>query len=146
MLVKDLLKEKIRDVVTITPNDTVSQAMHLLLTNRISCLPVVDNKGSLTGIISDKDIFRASHEHDKNFKAIRIADLMTRDLIVGVLDDDIDYIAAVMTNNRIRHVPILDDGRLVNLLSLGDIVKAQLRDLKVTNRYLRQYIEGTYPA
>ncbi|HOD66447.1 MAG TPA: CBS domain-containing protein [candidate division Zixibacteria bacterium] len=146
MLVRDLLKTKTRAVITIVPEAVVARAMHLLLANRISCLPVVDSGGMLRGIISDKDIFRAAHDRDRDFKTIPVADLMTTDLIIGVLDDDIEYIAAVMTNNRIRHVPIIDDGRLANLLSIGDILKAQLRDLKVDNRYLRQYIDGAYPG
>ena len=146
MLVKDLLKEKTREVATIRPEDTVDTAMAKLLENRISCLPVVSEDGALKGIVSDKDIFKTAYQQEDGFKRVLIREIMTTDLIVGVEDDDLGYIAAVMTNNRIRHVPIMSEGKMVNLLSVGDIVKAQLRDLKVTNRYLRMYIEGSYPG
>jgi CBS domain-containing protein len=146
MLVQDILKEKNREVVTIRPEDTVETAMTKLLENKISCLPVLSADGELAGIVSDKDIFRTAYEYDARFKRMLVKEVMTTDLIIGVLDDDLNYIAAIMTNNRIRHVPIMDEGRMVNLLSVGDIIKAQLRDLKVTNRYLRMYIEGSYPG
>ncbi len=146
MLVKDLLKDKNRDVVTIHSTALVDEAMVRLLDNKISCLPVVNEAGELVGILSDKDIFRAAFEHDREFKQIRVGDLMTTDLIVGVLEDEIEYIAGIMTNNRIRHVPIMDEGHMVNLLSVGDIVKAQLRDMKTQNRYLWMYIDGSYPG
>ena len=146
MQVRDLLDLKHREVVTVDPDATVDAAMELLLHHKISCLPTVDSDGELQGILSDKDIFRAAYEFNTHFKEMSVGDLMSTDLIVGVLDDEIEYIAAVMTNNRIRHVPIVDNNRLIGLVSLGDIVKAQLRDLQVTNRYLQLYIEGNYPG
>lgn len=146
MHVRDLLDLKHREVITIAPDATVDAAMELLLYHKISCLPAVNSEGELQGIISDKDIFRAAYESDTHFKEMSVGDLMSTDLIVGVLDDMVDYIAAVMTNNRIRHVPIVVDNRLIGLVSLGDIVKAQLQDLQVTNRYLQLYIEGNYPG
>ncbi len=146
MLVKDLLKDKQRDVVTIQPTDRVDMAMARLLENKISCLPVVNAGGDLVGIISDKDVFKAAYEHDREFKQKAVGDLMSTDLIIGLLDDEIEYIAGIMTNNRIRHVPIMDNGKMVNLLSVGDIVKAQMRDMKTQNRYLWMYIDGTYPG
>ena len=146
MLVKDLLKDKQREVISVSGDTSIDAAMQRLLQDRISCLPVLDDSGSLIGIVSDKDIFKVAYENDKDFKQMKVGDIMTTDLIVGVVEDEIEYIAAIMTNNRIRHVPVMSEGKMVNLLSLGDIVKAQLRDLKVTNRYLRMYIEGSYPG
>lgn len=146
MRVRDLLGKKHREVITIAPLATVDEAMQRLLHHKISCLPVVGDDEALKGILSDKDIFRAAFEHDNTFKSLTVEDLMSTELIVGVLDDDLEYIGAIMTNNRIRHVPIMVEDRLVGLLSLGDIVKAQLSDLRVTNRYLQFYIDGTYPG
>ncbi len=146
MLVKDLLKDKDRDVITASPSDKIDAAMEKLIQNKISCLPVLDDGGKLVGILSDKDVFRGAYENEEHFKRMEVRELMTSDVIIGVVDDDLEYIAAIMTNNRIRHVPIMDQDKLVNLLSVGDIVKAQLRDLEVTNRYLRMYIDGSYPG
>ena len=146
MLVKDLLKDKNRDVVTASPSEKIGVVMKKLIENKISCLPVIDDNGKLVGILSDKDVFRGAYENEEHFKRMEVRELMTDDVIIGVVDDDIEYIAAIMTNNRIRHVPIMDEDKMVNLLSVGDIVKAQLRDMEVANRYLRMYIDGSYPG
>jgi len=71
---------------------------------------------------------------------------MTSELLVGLPTDEISYIAAIMTNNRIRHIPIMDGKNLIGLLSVGDIVKTLMANIETENRYLRQYIDGTYPA
>ena len=71
---------------------------------------------------------------------------MTKDIIVASPDDDLDYVEAIMTENRIRHVPIIENKALAGIVSIGDLVKAQLKQTSVENRYLRDFIEGKYPA
>jgi CBS domain-containing protein len=142
MLVKDLLKSKKRDVITATPSMTITRAMDLLITNQISCLPVIGDVGELAGIVSDRDIFRAVHKDGRGFSKLCVGDLMTTQLMVGVPDDDIKYIGGVMTQNRIRHVPIVENDNLVGLISVGDVVKAQMDTIEVENRYLKTYITG----
>ena len=146
MQVKEILNSKQRETITTTADTNIRSAMELLLTNRISCLPVVDASGRLQGIISDKDIFRRAFEDSSGFTKATVGELMTRELIIGVPDDEMSYIAGVMTNNRIRHIPIVADGQLVGLVSVGDVVKTQIENITVENRYLRQYIDGTYPG
>ncbi|MCP4683854.1 MAG: CBS domain-containing protein [bacterium] len=146
MQVKDILKTKNREVVTATTSTPVPEAMKALISNRISCLPVVSDANKLEGIISDKDIFRKIHEDPDGFRDSTVGDLMSKDLIVGLMEDEIAYIAGVMTNNRIRHVPIVDDSKLKGLVSVGDIVKTQMEKIEIENRYLKQYIGGDYPA
>ena len=146
MLVKECLKRKNRDLVTVGPDVRVPDAMKLLLTNRISCLPVVDGDGQLIGILSDKDIFKRAYEDSHGFTGASVRDLMTTEVIVGVPEDSLDYIGGVMTKNRIRHVPILEDGRVAGLISVGDIVSSQLSHMEIENRYLRQYIKDQYPG
>ena len=146
MLVKECLKLKNRDLVTVGPDVRVPDAMKLLLTNRISCLPVVDGDGQLIGILSDKDIFKRAYEDSHGFTGASVRDLMTTEVIVGVPEDSLDYIGGVMTKNRIRHVPILEDGRVAGLISVGDIVSSQLSHMEIENRYLRQYIKDQYPG
>ena len=145
MLVKDLLRQKDRRLVTTTAATSLETAMGLLIDNRISCLPVLDNH-RLIGIVSDKDIFRVVYETKERYRNHKVADFMTTDLIVGVPEDTIGYIAGLMTQNRIRHIPILEGETLVGLLSVGDIVKTQMEDIRIENRYLKDYILGTYPG
>ncbi|HWR82942.1 MAG TPA: CBS domain-containing protein [Candidatus Deferrimicrobium sp.] len=146
MKVKDILREKDGKLVTAQPAMNVLKAMELIIGNRISCLPVLDASGQLVGIISDKDIFRAVYEHQETFRRFTVGDLMTTNLIVGVADDDVDYIGGVMTKNRFRHVPIVDKAKLIGLISVGDIVKAQIKQMEIENRYLKLYMEGNYPG
>ena len=146
MRVRDFMQSTPRQVITAAPETPVPQAMARLIENRVSCLPVVSDTAELVGIISDKDIFRAAFRDPLGFTGKQVGDLMTTDLIIGLPDDDFDYIAGVMTNNRIRHVPIVQDKRLVGLLSLGDIVKSQLKNIQIENRYLKKYIHNEYPG
>ena len=144
MLVKDLLKSKKRDVVTVAGDAPISRAMDLLIAHKISCLPVIRVTGELEGIVSDRDIFRAIHKNPRSFKILTVRNIMTSEVMIGVPDDDIQYIGGVMTQNRIRHVPIVEDDNLVGLISLGDVVKAHIDEVEVENRYLKTYIAGSY--
>ena len=146
MQVKDCLKKKNRETVTIGPDAAIPEAMDLLISNRISCLPVVQTDRQLIGILSDKDIFRHAFAQPHDFTKAKVRDLMTTDVIVGVADDSLDYIGGVMTKNRIRHVPIVDKSTLIGLLSVGDIVSSQLTTIEIENRYLRQFIKDQYPG
>lgn len=144
MFVKDLLKNKNRGVITATPSMTIIKAMDLLISNQISCLPVIGESGELKGIVSDRDIFRAVHKDKVGFKNLKVGDIMTADVMIGVPEDDIQYIGGVMTQNRIRHVPIVEEKNLVGLISVGDVVKAHMDEVEVENRYLKAYITGSY--
>lgn len=147
MTVLELLHSKQkRDVVTATPSTKIHLAMDLLIRNRVSCLPVLNDASELVGIISDKDIFRKAYADCSNFSDMTVGELMTAQVIVGLESDDVGYIAGVMTNNRIRHVPIVDGNCLVGLVSIGDVVKTQMTNIEVENRYLWQYINGSYPG
>jgi CBS domain-containing protein len=76
---------------------------------------------------------------------VRVADIMTRDLIVGEAGDSVDYVMGIMTRNRIRHLPIIDEAQgILGMVSIGDVVESQLRETAYENRHLRQYIEGSY--
>ncbi len=147
MIVRELLQAKHkRDVVTATPTTKIHLAMDLLIRNRVSCLPVLNEANELVGILSDKDIFRKAYADCANFSDMTVGELMTAQVIVGLESDEVGYIAGVMTNNRIRHVPIVDGNRLVGLVSIGDVVKTQMTNIEVENRYLWQYINGSYPG
>ena len=146
MKVSEFMQKNQRRVITARESTPIPAAMSLLLQNRISCLPVLDDKSELAGIISDKDIFRAAFDDPRGFTELSVKQLMTTNLLVGLAEDDLAYIAGVMTNNRIRHVPIVENKRLIGLLSIGDIVKAQLKDIQIENRYLWKYIKDEYPG
>ena len=146
MLVKDVLICKQRELITAQPATTIKQAMQLLIDNKISSLPVVDENQKLVGIISDKDIFKKIHETEADYRVFTVGQMMTTELIVGLAEDELSYIAGLMTNNRIRHIPIVEQDRIIGIISVGDIIKTQMEHIKIENRYLKQYLSGSYPS
>ena len=144
MFVKEMLKSSPRDIITIDPSTDVLTAMETLISNKIGCLPVLDSSGTLIGILDDKDIFRAVYENQDNFEKFTAGELMTSNLIIGMPDDDLNYIAGLMAKNNIRYVPIMDNKKMVGLVSPGDVVKAQMTHIQIENRYLKMYMEGTH--
>lgn len=144
MKVKEILKSKGPEVVTIGEEKSVYDAISTLVKNKIGSLIVLNVEGKIVGIITERDILTESERNDGRLKEIKVKDVMTKDLIIGQAEDDIEYIEAIMTENRIRHLPILSDKRLVGIISIGDVVKAQIHQSKVEIRLLQDYIEGKY--
>ena len=144
MLVSTLLANKNKDVVTAKPETTIEEAMELLISNKIACLPVLSDKEELVGIISDKDIFKKIHETKGKYHTLNVGDVMSTNLIVGLPDDNVEYIAGIMDKNWIRHIPILEGNKMVGLVSEGDILQTITEHREIENRYLTMYLEGAH--
>lgn len=144
MLVKNLLESKPRPVITAGPEMSIDDAMDLLIRKNIGCLPVVNREGELVGILSDKDIFKKCHETKGQYHDLRVEDVMSTNLIVGLPDDNISYIAGVMKQNWIRHVPIVEEDKIIGLVSLRDILKTTVKTTEVENRYMKMYMDGLH--
>lgn len=144
MKVKEILKKKSADVITVTPNQPLKEASKLLADYNIGALVVVDDSGYPAGIISERDIVRAVARHGEKVFSLRVSDVMTADLIIALMDDDLSYLTTTMTNKRIRHLPVMDDEKLAGIVSIGDVVKAQLDYFEGEAHTLRQYISGGY--
>jgi len=143
MLVKALLESKPRRLITASPSTSIDEAMDLLISNSISSLPILEGD-KLTGIITDQDIFKRIHQTKGEYHSLKVQDVMTVDLIVGLLDDEISYIVGLMGKNWIRHIPIIEGEKLIGLVSQRDIVKKQTENIEVENRYLKMYTEGMH--
>lgn len=124
MNIAHLLAGKGRGVVTIGPEDSIRQALGLLVQHNIGALIVVDNRQQPVGILSERDIVREAARNEGMF-AQPVSALMTRNVIIGAPQDDVQAVAHTMTERRIRHVPVMDQGALVGIVSIGDLVKAQ---------------------
>jgi CBS domain-containing protein len=104
---------------------------------------VVEDHDDIRGIFSERDVMRLATGGTAALRGTRVSDVMTTDLVVGVEDDAVDYVMEIMTRNRIRHLPIVDeDGALTGLVSIGDVVNALRQEVEAENRYLRDYIAG----
>ena len=136
--------KKSKGVFTISPSNTVAEALRLLARHNVGALVVV-NDGQLVGIISERDIVRKAADVSP-LDQKRVDEVMTRDLIVGVPQDRISYVMSIMTKSRIRHLPVMLGRRMVGLVSIGDVVKAQISESHHEIRMLRDYIDGRYPS
>lgn len=146
MKAKEILSEKGTRVVTIHMNNLLVDVMSLFFANRIGSLVVVDKNDKILGIVAPNDVLRAVHDNPDSISSITVGEVMTEDVIVGRQDDDVADLMAIMTENRIRHIPIIETGKLAGLVSIGDAVKAQLTVQDVEIHYLKEFIEGKYPA
>ena len=106
----------------------------------VGALLVLDDDGHPVGIISERDVLRECHRRGGRLGEVAVRDIMTPDLLIGVPDDDLAYSMGIMTNNRIRHLPVVDGERIAGLVSIGDVVKACLEETEYENRYLKEYI------
>lgn len=141
MKIEEILLRKGRSVVTITPDRTVLQAMRVLVEHRIGAV-VVQEEDEVVGILSERDVLQLGARDPEELRQRSVGETMTRDVVVGLAEDDIYYAMNVMTENRIRHLPILRDGHLDGIVSIGDLVNACRREAETENRYLKDYIQG----
>lgn len=144
MKVRDILANKAPGVITTTPNETLQAASEQLAKHNIGVLIVVDAAGHPTGILSERDIVRTLAQQGADALAHEVNSAMTKDPLIALPDDEIASLSNTMTAKRIRHLPIMDNDTLVGIVSIGDIVKAQLSHFKGEVRALEQYITGGY--
>ena len=136
MKISDLLKIKGRPVITIGPNETVSAAIQKLVENDRGSLAVCSDKGELAGIITERDIVRKCFARSDAFANIKIQDVMTKQVAIGTPEDDLDYAISVMRQKRIRHLPIVDNQKVVGMVSMRDLLDLQLDQTTAEIRYI----------
>jgi CBS domain-containing protein len=141
MKLKDIVKAKGSTVFSIHPDKTVKDAIDMLIQYNIGSLLVVDDAKPL-GIFTERDILRICATDAGRLNEILVRDSMTSNLIIGQLDDDVEDVMQVMTDRRIRHLPILQEGYVAGMISIGDLVKSQHDEKDVTIHYLKDYITG----
>jgi CBS domain-containing protein len=141
MQVKNILRIKGREVVTIQGDATLSEAARLLARKRIGALVVRDRDGALAGILSERDIVHAVAEASVAALAQAVSAHMSRTITTCSEEDAVDDLMEVMTRRRFRHVPVLDDDeRLAGIVSIGDIVKSRIEETVREVSSLRDYI------
>ncbi len=122
---------KHRILVTVQPNETVSVAIQQLGEHDRGSLPVCDNKGELVGIITERDIVRKCFAHSIDCAKIKIKDVMTKKVIIGNPEDDLSYAISVMKEKRIRHIPIVDNKKVIGISSMRDLLGVQLEECNI---------------
>jgi CBS domain-containing protein len=142
MKVKAILGKKSTTVITITTEHSLLKASQLLAEHNIGAVVVVNKAGMPIGILSERDIVRQLAASSADALNYKVGDVMTEDLIIGFPEDDLSYVSSTMTDKRIRHLPIMDNQKLVGIVSIGDVVKVQLDHFANEAHMLRQYITG----
>ena len=142
--VSEFLKARGRPVITATPNDTAEAAIQKLVSNNIGALPVCDTKGAIVGIVSERDLLKECSQRPRNIGSTRVSDVMTKEVVIALLDDSLDYALSIMTQKAIRHLPIMDGPKLQGMISIRDVVDTRLEEATSQVRFLSDYIDGGY--
>jgi CBS domain-containing protein len=137
--VSAVLAQKGNKVVTVAPRDTVASLVKVLSVNRIGAAPVV-SEGRLAGIISERDVIRGMAQHGEKVAALPVERLMTTEVKTCSPEDAIVELMEVMTLQRIRHLPVVRNGALEGIVSIGDVVKQRLAEAQSELNELRNYI------
>jgi CBS domain-containing protein len=142
MIVSHILKSKGGEVYTVSKETTIIEVSRLLAAKRIGAIVITSKNKSVEGIISERDIVRGLSTFGAKVLDMPVKDLMTKSVITHGVESQIDEVRREMTSSRIRHVPILDDGKLVGLISIGDVVKNRVEELQAEGDMLREYISS----
>ncbi len=141
--VASILKEKGPNVITITPSTSLLNAVRVLIEEKVGAALIV-HKEEILGIFTERDFLRASLRTDKSLIELTVAEFMSPDLVYVTPEWELDDCLAVMTKKRCRHLPVMDNGKLVGLISIGDIGKWHTHERETEIRYLREYIQGKW--
>lgn len=143
--VADILEKKGRSIFHVSPDETVFEAIRLMSEHYIGALLVMQGS-QLVGIMTERDYARKVILQGRASRETAVREIMTPRVLYVSPDDSVDGCMALMTDKRIRHLPVLVDGRVVGLVSIGDVVKARIENLTYSVSFLENYIMGTYPA
>jgi CBS domain-containing protein len=139
--ISDILRHKGSAVVSIAPAASVAELLQKLAEHGIGALVVTDGT-SVVGIVSERDVVRRLHERGADVLAATVAQIMTAAVVSCTSHDDVDTVATTMTDRRVRHMPVIDDGALHGIVSIGDVVISRMRQLELDRGQLEQYISG----
>ena len=140
MTVQSILDGKGNDVVSVGPETTLGELVAVLCGARVGAALVLDESGALIGIASERDVVRVLGRDGPGALETRVADTMTRAVTTCAPEDTIQSVMEKMTSGRFRHVPVVSGGRVLGVVSIGDVVKRRLNDLEFEADQLKQYI------
>ncbi|GGC71636.1 CBS domain-containing protein [Chelatococcus reniformis] len=135
-----ILAQKGRDVTTTGPDFTLQEAARLLNERHIGSVVVVEPDGSIAGILSERDIVRSVGRAGPEALGDRISAHMTRDVVTCTMASEIHFLMETMTTGKFRHLPVVENGRLAGIVSIGDVVKHRLAEIETEHQALREYI------
>jgi CBS domain-containing protein len=141
MRISDVLRGKGDAVATVPPNTTVARLIAALARHNVGAMVVVEGD-AVVGIVSERDIVRRLNEHGAELLGAPVSEIMTASVVTCAPTDSVDSLASTMTERRIRHMPVLVDGKLAGIVSIGDVVKSRITELESDREQLASYITG----
>lgn len=135
-----VLKRKGSSIVTTRPDQNIASFAYLLYANRIGATPVVDEDNKVIGMISERDVVRGIVEHGRSVLALPVESLMTKLVNTCTLDDTIGDVMEMITEHRTRHIPVVKDGKLEGIITIGDVVNQLLEEARFEVSSLQSYI------
>ena len=142
MLIEHILQRKGRDVVTVAADEIVTRAVAVLGEHNVGALVVASDEGEIVGILSERDVVRALAADGPAILQRRVSDLMTAEVTTCGPRATVDELMSVMTERRIRHIPVVDEQGLAGIVSIGDIVKTRIGELETETETLHDYLSG----
>ncbi|OHD68093.1 MAG: hypothetical protein A2W19_01725 [Spirochaetes bacterium RBG_16_49_21] len=139
---KDILNKKGTELISIKEGSSLLDAVKLMRAHKIGAVLVLGKKDSIEGIITERDVLSAVDKYNGNINNVSVDDVMTKNIIVAVPDDDIQYLMGIMTKNRIRHIPIVGKERVTGLVSIRDLIATKMEDCELENRLLSDYMKS----
>jgi CBS domain-containing protein len=140
MRIADVLRTKGSTVATAEPGTPVRELLAALAEYNIGAMVVLAPDDSVAGIVSERDVVRRLTEYGGGLLDVPVADIMTSEVFTCAPDDSVDSLTVLMTERRIRHVPVVEGGRLVGIVSIGDVVKSRIKKLEEDQQQLEAYI------
>ncbi|MGO4614266.1 CBS domain-containing protein [Nocardia sp. 2YAB30] len=144
MRISEILRRKGSDVTTVAPDTTVRTLLAALADRNIGAVVVSPDGNTIAGIVSERDVVRSLHARGADLLDTPVAEIMTSDVRTCAPDDPVDGLRRTMTDHRIRHLPVVHDGRLVGIVSIGDVVKSAISELATERQALVEYVQGRY--
>jgi CBS domain-containing protein len=138
--IADLLRHKGSDVATVPPGISVAGLLEDLARHNVGAMVVCDEGGTVVGIVSERDVVRKLHERGADLLHAPVSEIMTTSVVTCEPTETVDSLASIMTERRIRHMPVVADGRLVGIVSIGDVVKSRIQQLESDREQLESYI------
>lgn len=145
MKIKTILGDKGHDVYSISADTTLADMVREMLSLNVGCLLILNDNGAAEGIITERDFLHNVARNPDSWQSVRVGDVMVRDVVVCAINKTLEQVMEKMNQNRIRHIPISDGGKVIGLLSIGDIISASLEESDFQNKLLKRYIEN-WPA
>ncbi len=140
MIVGNILRDKGSAVATARPDTTVAEVAAKLAAKRIGAVVIVGGEGRVDGILSERDIIRAIAQRGPAALNEQASDIMTHQVTTCTSADTLDHLMATMTSGRFRHVPVVENGALVGIISIGDVVKRHIAEVEMEATALRNYV------